>query len=93
MMGHTEKIWLSLLGFTLAGAWLAESGQAGWPLTLAVVFLICVKATLVIDHYMEMRFANTWIRAVLFGFVGMVALLVIVSHGWSELIRKLTTLG
>lgn len=92
-MGHVEKIWLTLIGLTLAGAWLAETGEAGWALTLLVAGLILVKAGLVIDHYMEMRLANRRIRAVLFGFVSAIALMVVISHGWGEVIRRLTTLG
>ncbi|MDP1653517.1 MAG: cytochrome C oxidase subunit IV family protein [Rhodocyclaceae bacterium] len=83
MMGHAEKIWLLLVGLTLAGAWLAETGQAGWPLTLVVAGLIAFKGRLVIDHYMEMSAANRHIRRLLYAFVTIVPLLVIASHGWS----------
>lgn len=93
MMGNAEKSWLLLIGLTLAGAWLSENGQAGWPLTFSVAFLIGFKGGVVIDHYMEMRSANTRIRAVLRSFVTIVPVLVIISHGWGEFIRDITTLN
>jgi hypothetical protein len=92
-MGHAERIWLTLIALTAAGAWLAETGQAGWPLALVVAGLIAVKGRLVIDHYMEMNSANTRIRRVLHLFVIVVPLLVLGSHGWSEAIRRLTTIA
>lgn len=91
-LGHAEKIWLTLVGLTLAGAWFAETGHAGWPLSLIVAGLIAFKGRLVIDHYMEMTGANTRIRRVLHAFVTVVPLLVLFSHGWGDLLRRLTTI-
>jgi hypothetical protein len=92
-MGHAERIWLLLVALTLAGAWLAETGHAGWPLTLIVAGLIAFKGRMVIDRYMEITGANPRIRAVLHGFVTLVPLLVIFSHGWGDVIKRLTTIG
>lgn len=92
MIGHAERIWLLLVGLTLAGAWLAETGRAGWPLTLVVAGLIAFKGRMVIDHYMEMTAANARIRRVLYAFATVVPLLVIASHGWGDVIKRLTTL-
>lgn len=93
MTGRAERIWLLLVALTLAGAWLAETGHAGWPLTLVVAGLIAVKGRMVIDHYMEITGANPRIRAVLHGFVTLLPLLVIFSHGWSDVIKRMTTLN
>jgi hypothetical protein len=93
MIGHSEKIWLMLVGLTLAGAWLGESGSAGWMLTLTVAFLIGFKGHAVIDHYMEMRLANRRLRRALFIFLSLVILLVIVGYGLGENFRLLTTLS
>lgn len=81
-----------LIGLTLIGALLGETGNAGWPLTLVVVGLIFVKGSIVIDHYMEMRSANQSIRNVLRLFIILVPVLVILSFVWGEEIRRLTTL-
>ncbi len=91
--GHAEQIWLLLVGLTLAGAWLAETGHAGWPLSFVVAGLIAFKGRMVIDHYMEMTTANATIRRLLHAFVTVVPLLVILSHGWGDVIRRLTTIG
>jgi hypothetical protein len=90
-MTQAERTWLLLLGLTLAGAWLAENGEAGWPLSLLVAGLIALKGHLVIDHYMEMKEANPRFRRLLHAFVTLVPLLVLLSHGWGPVIRRLTT--
>jgi heme/copper-type cytochrome/quinol oxidase subunit 4 len=92
-MGHAERIWLLLVGLTLAGAWLAETGHAGWPLTFVVAALIAFKGRMVIDHYMEMTTANQRIRRLLYAFATVVPLLVIASHGWGDVLKRLTTLN
>ncbi|MCX7897606.1 MAG: cytochrome C oxidase subunit IV family protein [Rhodocyclaceae bacterium] len=79
-MGHAESIWLVLISLTGAGAWLAESGHVGWPLTLTVAALIALKGRLVIDHYMELRWAPRRFRRALLAFVLIAAACAIVSH-------------
>jgi len=91
-IGHTEQIWLLLVGLTLAGASLAETGHAGWPLTFTVALLIGFKAIMIVDHYMEMRLANTRIRRALFIFIALVVVLVIIFHGWGDILRNLLTI-
>ena len=91
-IGHSEKIWLVLVGLTLAGAWLGEAGSAGWLLTFTVAFLIGFKGAVVTDHYMEMRLANTRIRRALFIFLSLVIALVIIGYGWGDEFRALTAL-
>ncbi|MDP1526444.1 MAG: cytochrome C oxidase subunit IV family protein [Rhodocyclaceae bacterium] len=92
-MGHAEKIWLLLIGLTAAGAWLAESGQSSWGLSLVVAGLIGTKGHLVIDHYMEMRTANQRFRRLLHVFVVLVPVLVLLSHGFSDVLKRLTTIA
>jgi hypothetical protein len=92
-IGHAEKIWLLLVGLTLAGYWLAETGHSSWTLAFVVAGLIALKGRMVIDHYMEMTVANTRIRRVLYLFVAILPALVLFSHGWSEFIRRVTTIN
>lgn len=92
-MGLAERTWLLLVGLTAAGAWFAETGHSSWFLTLVVAGLIAIKSRLVIDRYMEMSSANTRIRWVLHAFAAVVPLLVLLSHGWSDVLRRLTTIG
>jgi heme/copper-type cytochrome/quinol oxidase subunit 4 len=81
-LGTAEKAWLLLVGLTLVGAWLGETGVAGWPLTLIVASLIAVKGRLIVDHYMEMTTAHARLRQVLYAFVGIIPLLVVLNHDW-----------
>ncbi len=91
-MGSAEKTWLALFALTLLGALLAETGHAGWPLTLAVAFAIVVKGSLVIDHYMEMPLARASFRIILYSFAFVMTLMVLLSQGLGEAIRRLTTI-
>jgi hypothetical protein len=91
--GHAEKIWLLLVGLTAASAWLAETGPSSWGLSFLVAGLIAFKGRMIVDHYMEMTTANTRIRRVLYVFVSVVPILVLLSHGWSDALRRLTTIG
>ena len=93
MMGHAEKIWLFLVTLTFTSVLLAETGHAGWPLTILVALLIGVKGGAVIEHYMEMRLANRRFRRILLFFVTLVPILVLLTHGWGDTVRRLTTLG
>lgn len=93
MIGHTERIWLMLIGLTFLGALIGERGQAGWLLTLTVAILIALKGSIVIDHYMEMRSSNQRIRDILRLFTTLIPILVIIFHSWGEDIRRLTALN
>jgi len=91
MIGNTEKIWLMLIGLTLVGIFFAETGQAGWLLTMTVVTLIILKGNFVIDYYMDMRSANQRIRNVLRFFIIIIPVMVVMVHGWGDEIRQLTS--
>ncbi|MCW8930105.1 MAG: cytochrome C oxidase subunit IV family protein [Gammaproteobacteria bacterium] len=91
MIGNSEKIWLILIGLTLVGIFFAETGQAGWLLTMTVATLIILKGSLVIDYYMDMRSANQRIRNVLRFFIIIIPVMVIMVHGLGDEIRQLTS--
>ena len=91
-MGAAEKTWLGLIALTLAGALLAETGHAGWPLALAVAGAILIKGGLVIDRYMEMRAARVSFRRALYAFATVLALLVLLTHGFGEALKRFTTI-
>ena len=91
-MGTAEKTWVGLVGLTLFGAVLAETGHAGWPLTLAVMGAILVKGGLVIDRYMEMPTARASFRWTLYAFAGVLSLMVLLTQGFGEALKRLTTI-
>jgi hypothetical protein len=91
MIGRAERIWLMLIGLTLVGIFFAETGRAGWLLTMTVVILIFLKGNFVIDYYMDMRSANQRIRNVLRFFIIIIPILVILVHAWGDEIRRLTS--
>ena len=91
-MGMAEKTWLGLIALTLLGAVLAETGHAGWPLALAVAATILVKGGLVIDRYMDMRAAKASFRRVLYAFVALLAVMVLLTQGFGEALKRFTTI-
>ena len=91
-MGAAEKTWLGLVALTLFGAVLAETGHAGWPLALAVAGAILVKGGLVIDRYMEMPTARVSFRWALYVFAAILSLLVLLSQGFGEALKRFTTI-
>lgn len=91
-MGAAEKTWLGLVALTLFGAVLAETGHAGWLLTLAVAGAILIKGGLVIDRYMEMPTARVSFRWILYAFAGVLSLMVLLTQGFGEALKRLTTI-
>lgn len=91
-VGAAEKTWLGLVTLTLLGALLAETGHAGWPLSLAVAGVILFKGGLVIDQYMEMRTAKRSFRRVMYTFSAVLALMVLLTQGIGETLMRLTTI-
>lgn len=91
-MGAAEKTWLGLVALTLLGALLAETGHAGWLLALAVAGAIAIKGALVIDRYMDMPTARSSFRLALYAFAGLLALLVLLTQGFGEALKRLTTI-
>lgn len=91
-MGAAEKTWLGLVALTLFGAVLAETGHAGWPLTLAVAGAILIKGGLVIDRYMEMPAAKVSFRRALYAFAAVLTLLVLLTQGFGEALKRFTTI-
>ena len=91
MIGQAEKTWFALIGLTFLGAVLGETGNAGWPLSLTVASLIYIKSSIVVDQYMEMRSANKRIRTVLRIFFIATPILIIITFGWHDYLRELTS--
>lgn len=91
-MGQAEKTWILLVSLTLGGAWLAETGRAGWSLAMVVASLIVFKGGMVIDRYMEMVNARAAFRYILYLFAGVIALMVLLTQGFAETIKYLTTI-
>lgn len=58
-----------------------------------VEFLLLFGVYFIAKAHHPAAFRNLRIRAVLHGFVTLVPLLVIFSHGWGGVIKRLTTLG
>ena len=92
VIGTAEKTWLLLFALTMLGALLAETGHAGWSLSIAVAAAILVKGGLVIDRYMEMSSARISFRRIMYVFAVVIALLVLLTQGFGEVIRQLTTI-
>lgn len=70
------KIWLALIGLTLASALMAETGHFGVLSTLIVCGIIVVKGQLIIDRFIGLKNANQTIRKVMLGYFYLLPLLI-----------------
>ncbi|HHH38358.1 MAG TPA: thiosulfate reductase [Sedimenticola sp.] len=85
-----DRVWLALLGLTLGGTLLGESGYAGFWITLGIALVTLLKGRLVIDGFMELGGASPVIRRVVGLFGLLVPLLMVVAWLWEALARAPT---
>ncbi|MBT3197116.1 MAG: cytochrome C oxidase subunit IV family protein [Gammaproteobacteria bacterium] len=78
-----DWLWVVLLALTLGGSWLGESADPGLALALFVAASIAIKGRIIIDHFMELKYANPTLRRLMrlyFYLIPLLILLVYLSH-------------
>jgi hypothetical protein len=85
--------WLSLLIMSLMSALLAETSSINTVSGVFVCFVIAMKAQLVIDHLVGLRWAHKRIRRVMLGYFYILPLLISTGIIFPEFIVSITTLG
>ena len=71
-------LWLLLSGLTLLAAWLAEGGRSP-SLALIALGLAWFKGVLLVEHYMGLRHAPRWLRALVQGWLALVSAALLLS--------------
>jgi hypothetical protein len=87
-----DRVWLALVALTLGGAWLGENADAGWAVTFFVAGVIAIKGRLVIDHFMELRDANTRLRRLMNLYFVVMPLAVIAVYLYGDMLARLTSI-
>lgn len=87
-----DLVWLALAGMTLTGALVGDSAATGHAITFVVAFVIAAKGRLVVDHFMELRGANSRLHRLMAGYFHVIALLVVLTDFFGDRIARLTSL-
>ena len=87
-----DLVWLALAGMTLVGALVGESAATGHAITFVVAFVIAAKGRLVVDHFMELRSANSRLHRLMAGYFHVIPLLVVLTDFFGDGIARLTSL-
>ena len=87
-----DLVWLALAGMALVGALIGESAATGHAITFVVAFVVAAKGRLVVDHFMELRGANTRLHRLMSGYFHVMPLLVVLTDFFGGTIARLTSL-
>lgn len=76
-------VWAFLVAITVASWWIGRSGaapQINPAVTVGVLLIAALKAQLVIQYFMEVRFGPAWLKGATYGWVVLVLLLLLVFY-------------
>jgi len=62
MFGKLEYLWLTLLAITLLNTLLGENFESSALVNVLVALTVMYKGLMVIDHFMELKGANKYLR-------------------------------
>jgi len=62
MFGKLEYLWLTLLAITLLNTLLGENFESTALVSILVALTVMYKGLMVIDHFMELKGANKYLR-------------------------------
>ena len=62
MFGKLEYLWLTLLAITLLNTLLGENFESPALVSILVALTVMYKGLMVIDHFMELKGANKYLR-------------------------------
>lgn len=85
-----DAVWLLLMALTIGSALLAESADPSLWVTLFVAVSVAVKGGLVVERFMELRFAHRYIRLSMGLFFVVLPLLMILVFLFPEQLADLT---
>lgn len=87
-----DILWLTLMGLTLATTAVAESADPDLAVTAFIAVVIGVKGRLVVEHFMELRTANRYVRHLMNAYFYVFPLVIILVKIYPEVLRSWTTL-
>jgi len=87
-----DLLWLVLLGLTLSGSWLGENADPGLGVALFVCLTMAFKGRMVIDHFMELKSANSRLRRLMRIYFYVLPPLTLLVYLFGDVLARLTTI-
>lgn len=85
-------IWLLLMVLTISSGWLAESADPSLLVTFFIAATVSLKGIMVVEHFMELKYAHPYIRFSMGLFFVVMPILMILVFLYPEQIADLTRL-
>ena len=77
--GKLEYFWLALIAITLFNTFLGENFESTAVVTILVALTVMYKGLVVIDHFMELKGANRFLRIMMRAYFFIFPSLIILS--------------
>lgn len=87
-----DRLWLLLVTLTLGGALLGEAADSGFIVTLIISLTMAFKGRMVVDHFMELKNANSTIRNLMRAYFYVLPAVTVLSYLFGDWIARLTML-
>ena len=86
-----EKYWLLLMLITIFNVVIAEGVSPTFWITAVIDLTTCYKGIVVIDHFMELKHANKYLRYLMRSYFLIFPSLIILTYLFPEQIANLTS--
>ncbi|SFD00033.1 cytochrome C oxidase subunit IV family protein [Pseudoalteromonas denitrificans] len=91
-LNRLDISWIILMLITLANAFIAETADPHIFITAVICFSIAYKGRRVMDHFMELNYANKTIALLMRSYFYIFPLLIFLTDMFSEQLAELTSL-
>lgn len=89
---NLDLVWFLLMLATLSSAFIAESAEPSFFVTLVLSFAVALKGRLVVDYFMGLRTANPLIKRLMRAYFFVIPAMIILVYLFPETLASWTTL-
>ena len=93
MMYKLEKLWLALISITIFNVAIAEGIPPTLWVSLVIACTTCYKGLVVIDHFMELKEGNLYLRRMMRVYFLIFPSLIVLTYLFPEALASLTSLS
>jgi hypothetical protein len=87
-----DLLWVLLVALTLSGSWLGETAEPGLGVVMFVCLTMAFKGRIVIDHFMELKTANSLLRRLMRVYFYVLPLLTLFVYLFGDLLARVATI-
>ena len=88
-----DTLWIVLICLTLFSAWMAERAEPGFISIVIMAAVLAIKGRIIVDHFMELKHANKFIRTLMRAYFYVIPALIIIVYLYPEQIARWTSLS